>query len=72
VPVPDKDVILSPKIHLYKNINEIILNMQKLRCDMYDDAVIPVALANKLVSLANHPSKVLLEKFAKAQINIKN
>lgn len=72
VPVPDKDVILNPKLHLYKNINEIILNMEKLRCDMYDDAVVPVALANKLVSLANHPSKVLLEKFARAQINIKS
>jgi hypothetical protein len=39
---------------------------------MYDDAVIPIAVANKLVSLANHPGKVLLEKFAKAQINIRN
>jgi hypothetical protein len=40
------------------------MNIQKLKCDMYDDAIVPVALANKLVSLANHPSKVLLEKFA--------
>ncbi len=71
VPVPRRDVVLNPEFSKYKNINEIILNMQKLRCAMYDDAVIPVALANKLVSLANHPSKVLLEKFAKAQINNK-
>ena len=71
VPVPSRDVVLNPEFSKYKNINEIILNMQKLRCAMYDDAVIPVALANKLVSLANHPSKVLLEKFAKAQINNK-
>ena len=69
VPVPNRDVILNPKLSHYKNINEIMINMQKLRCAMYDDAVIPVALANKLVSLANHPSKVLLEKFAKAQID---
>lgn len=69
VPVPNKEVVLNPKLELYKNIRSIMLNMQKLRCDMYDDAVIPVAIANKLVSLANHPSKILLEKFAKAQIN---
>ena len=69
VPVPNRDVLRNPKLEQYKNINEIMINMQKLRCAMYDDAVIPVALANKLVSLANHPSKVLLEKFAKAQIN---
>ena len=72
VPVPSRDVVLNPELSKFKNINEIILNMQKLRCAMYDDAVIPVALANKLVSLANHPSKVLLEKFAKAQMNIRN
>jgi len=72
VPVPNGDVVLNPELSKYKNINEIIFNMQKLRCAMYDDAVIPVALANKLVSLANHPSKVLLEKFAKAQMNIRN
>ncbi len=72
VPVPNSRVVINPKLDQYKNINEIILNMQKLRCAMYDDAIIPVALANKLVSLANHPSKVLLEKFAKAQINSKN
>ena len=72
VPVSSRDVVLNPELSKFKNINEIILNMQKLRCAMYDDAVIPVALANKLVSLANHPSKVLLEKFAKAQMNIRN
>jgi hypothetical protein len=31
---------------------------------MYDNAVIPVALVNKLVSLANHPSTRMLQKFA--------
>ena len=36
---------------------------------MYDDAVVPIALANKLISLANHPSKVLLEKFAIAELS---
>jgi hypothetical protein len=40
------------------------MNIQKLKCDMYDDSIIPIALVNKLVSLANHPSKILLEKFA--------
>ena len=48
-----------------------MLNIQKLRCDMYDDAIVPIALANKLVSLANHPSKILLEKFASKGI-VKN
>ncbi len=68
VPVTDKDTIKDPKKGDYANLDEIMINIQKLKCDMYDDAIVPVALANKLVSLANHPSKVLLEKFAKAGI----
>jgi hypothetical protein len=31
---------------------------------MYDNSLIPVALVNKLVSLANHPSTRILQKFA--------
>jgi hypothetical protein len=42
----------------------ILTNIEKLRCDMYDDALIPVALVNKLVSLANHPSSKILQRFA--------
>jgi len=64
VPVPDKNVVKNPTKESYYNLEVIMLNIQKLRCDMYDDAIVPIALANKLVSLANHPSKILLEKFA--------
>ena len=35
-----------------------------MRCRVYDNSLIPVALANKLVSLANHPSSRILQKFA--------
>ncbi|WP_133717493.1 DNA double-strand break repair nuclease NurA [Methylocaldum gracile] len=66
VPVPDKNSILNPRKEDYVNLEIVLTNVQKLKCDMYDDAIVPIALANKLVSLANHPSKVLLEKFAKS------
>ncbi len=66
IPVPDKNTILNPRKQDYANLNAILMNVQKLKCDMYDDAIVPVALANKLVSLANHPSKVLLEKFSRS------
>lgn len=46
------------------NLRAILTNVEKLRCDMYDNALIPVALVNKLVSLANHPSTRILQKFA--------
>lgn len=64
VPVPSKHSIRNPEKNQYANLDEVLVNVQKLRCDMYDDAIVPVALVNKLVSLANHPSKVLLEKFS--------
>lgn len=64
VPISDKDIMKNPSPEHYKNLEKILLNIQKLRCDMYDDSIIPIALANKLVSLANHPSQILLEKFA--------
>jgi hypothetical protein len=46
------------------NLSEVLTNLEKLRCDMYDNALVPIALANKLVSLANHPSSKILQKFA--------
>jgi hypothetical protein len=64
VPVPHKTAVKNPIKEDYYNLDIIMLNIQKLRCDMYDDAIVPIALVNKLVSLANHPSKILLEKFA--------
>ncbi len=72
VPVPDKNVILEPSKEHYANLDIVLSNIQKLKCDMYDDAIVPIALANKLVSLANHPSKVLLEKFAISTMNENN
>lgn len=68
VPVADKNVILNPSIKDFPGVEVVLINLQRLRCDMYDDAIVPIALANKLVSLANHPSKILLEKFASQTI----
>lgn len=68
IPVKDKKVVLDPKREDFHNLDTILANVEKLRCDMYDDSLIPIALVNKLVSLSNHPSSVILEKFAKNSI----
>lgn len=65
VDLPIKKVLESPKLDYYKNLPVTLFNVEKLKCDMYDSAVIPIALVNKLVSLADHPSSIVLEKFAK-------
>ncbi|WP_029265799.1 DNA double-strand break repair nuclease NurA [Virgibacillus alimentarius] len=68
LPTKDAKVILNPKKEDYRNIDIILTNIEKLKCDMYDDALLPVALVNKLISLADHPSSTILEKFAKSNI----
>ncbi len=68
IPVKDEKIVLNPKKSDFANLDIILSNINKLKCDMYDNSLIPVALANKLVSLANHPSTVILEKFAKITV----
>lgn len=55
----------QPELEDLNNIEEILMNVDKLRCDIYENAIIPVAIANKLISLTNHPSTEILERFAK-------
>lgn len=64
LPTADPEVIANPSERDFRNLYTILTNVEKLKCDMYDDSLIPVALANKLVSLANHPSSRILQRFA--------
>ena len=69
VPVSERYSILNPQKEDYMNLDQVLINIQKLKCDMYDNTIVPIALANKLVSLANHPSKILLEKFTSSVLS---
>ncbi|NOY46328.1 MAG: NurA domain-containing protein [Deltaproteobacteria bacterium] len=64
ITLPTTEVLTNPTVHDFRNLDVILSNIQKLRCDMYDDALFPVALVNKLVSLADHPSTRILQRFA--------
>ncbi|MBU2009851.1 MAG: DNA double-strand break repair nuclease NurA [Chloroflexi bacterium] len=68
VPVRDEKVVLAPHKGDFRNLDVILHNIAKLHCDMYDSSLVPVALVNKLVSLADHPSAAILERFAKASL----
>lgn len=68
LPVQNKKIVNNPQKKDFHNLDVILSNVEKLKCDMYDDSLIPIALVNKLVSLSNHPSSVILEKFAKSGI----
>lgn len=66
--VPTGDFQLSPKVTDYLNLPDILGVLGLLRCSMYDNALVPIALANKLVSLSDFPSSRILESFARATI----
>ena len=67
-PTKDKKVVINPQKSDFKNIDIILHNLSKLKCEMYDNSLVPVTLANKLVSLSNHPSQDILEKFARNNV----
>lgn len=70
VTLPTREAMSAPKLELIPNIGGVLTQVEKLRCDMYDDALLPIALANKLVSLSNHPSAKLLQQFAAGTVPI--
>ncbi|PHV64259.1 NurA domain-containing protein [Cyanobacterium aponinum] len=65
VAVPVRELKKNPTINDLPNFQVILENIEKLHCDMYDSALFPVALVNKLVSLSAHPSQRILTKFAR-------
>ncbi len=58
----------SPTYADYLNLTEVLAALAELRCSMYDNALIPVAIANRLVSLAAVPSSRILETFAREYV----
>ncbi|AFY58166.1 NurA domain-containing protein [Rivularia sp. PCC 7116] len=69
VSLPVKELKKTPTDKDLPNLQIILANVEALHCDMYDSALFPVALVNKLVSLSAHPSQRILQKFASKSIN---
>jgi hypothetical protein len=66
--VPTSGFKPFPSFADFPNLLEILTVVGSLRCSMYDNALIPIALANKLVSLAEFPSGRILENFARGRL----
>ena len=66
--VPTGAFTPDPDVGDFANLPDILAMLGLLRCSMYDNALIPVALANKLVSLSEFPSSRILETFAKSSL----
>jgi len=68
VSVPVSELRKQPDKGDLKNLDEILTVIERLRCSMYDSALLPIALANRLVSLAAHPSTKILQQFARETV----
>ena len=66
--IPAIEAKVEPQIDDYINIDVILNNITALKCDLYYNSLVPVVLANKLVSLADHPSSDLLKTFAQEKV----
>lgn len=66
--IPNTQALAEPQMENYINIHVILSNITALKCDLYYNSLVPIVLANKLVSLADHPSADLLKSFAQNKI----
>lgn len=66
--IPARSFMADPKPSDIPHLEEVLALIAELRCSMYDNSLIPVALANKLVSLSDFPSQRILTTFAQKGI----
>ena len=68
VSIPVSKLQISPTVNDIPNLYEILTHIEQLKCDMYENALLPITLANRLVSLSNIPSSKILAKFARSSV----
>lgn len=66
--IPTIDLKAKPDLSDYINLPIILNNITYLKCDLYYNSLVPVVLANKLVSLSGHPSADILKSFAQQRV----
>ncbi len=66
--IPTMDLKAEPNLSDYINLPIVLNNIAYLKCDLYYNSLVPVVLANKLVSLSDHPSADILKSFAQQNV----
>jgi hypothetical protein len=62
--VPLPELKTDPQPADFRHLSTILAQVEALRCDIYQDSLLPIALVNKLISLSDRPSSSLLQRFA--------
>ncbi|MCT4605737.1 MAG: DNA double-strand break repair nuclease NurA [Marinisporobacter sp.] len=69
ISIPVEKYIGDPKPENFSNIEAVLSVLSKMRCNMYENSVVPIALINKLVSISEFPSSKILENYIKKNID---
>lgn len=67
--IPTAEFKARPAFEDLYNAAEVLSVTGELRCSMYDNALLPIVLANRLVSLADVPSAEILKRFVKSSVS---
>ncbi|WP_461244737.1 hypothetical protein [Secundilactobacillus muriivasis] len=54
---------------LIGNVDRILNTLALLKSNSFENALLPIAVINKAVSISNQPGISILEKFAKQKLN---
>lgn len=71
IPIDDYENIKNPTPQNFLNLDIVLTMLEQLKCDMYEDAVLPISLINNAVSISKYPGEVSIEKFVK-DVMLKN
>lgn len=63
------EIMLSPNKEDFRNLDIILTNIENLKCELYNDAILPLVLVNRLVSLSDRPGSTILGNFSKKIID---
>ena len=64
LPTTERSMI-DPKKESFKNMDIILDSLTRLKSDRYDNALLPIALVNKTVSISDVPGSAILEKLTR-------
>ncbi len=59
IPIRNYDTIKNPNVEDFVNLNEILNIIQTLKCNMYENSILPIALINKEISLKRFFKSIL-------------
>jgi hypothetical protein len=59
----------QPELLDFKNIQEVLFSVARLRCDIYENALIPIAVINKMISISTRSGGNILKNFLDNYLN---